>query len=129
VVEHTQAKHSKTTTTLALWKREREKAVAETETLSPGGDFFMLFTTQKSKVAKEDLPPRGGIVSADEFDAYFGPYAARAFCAVKVKRNVNKCTYEQLLEAQKRYVQPKNLHKYTHTHMCFSGKNNTRCSY
>jgi len=113
VVEHTQAKHTKVTTTINKWKAEEAKA-AKTSKAGKGkkgaeaagkGDFFLLFTTDSTRVTVSDLPPRGGIVSSANFHDYFGPYAARAFQAVHAKKHINKCTYEELLEA--RAVGPK----------------------
>jgi hypothetical protein len=58
---------------------------------SKDGDIFLLLTTGRAdKVDISQLPRRCGLVSKENFEAYFGPYAARAFAANKVKIEINE---------------------------------------
>jgi hypothetical protein len=130
VVEHTQAKHTKVTTVIGLWEKEKKKAVG-------AGDFFLLFTTHNTKITANLLPPRGGIVSSAVFGKYFGPYAARAFQAVHVKRkrHINECSYEQLQETHgvgpTKVLPPPpfliHVHKHSLLTCIFTGKENHGC--
>jgi len=57
-------------------------------------DVFIIFTTGNSSITAADLPKRAGIVSKQNFQDYFGPFAARAFFTFSV--HINKATRSQL---------------------------------
>jgi DNA uptake protein ComE-like DNA-binding protein len=61
---------------------ERDKAVPPPTTPS----LFLLITSSDSNVS--DLPPNCGLVDRSCYEAYFGPYAARAFIHNKVYANL-----------------------------------------
>jgi hypothetical protein len=81
-----QAKHTPSTPISSVdFLREWEKAA------TTGKDLFIVFT-QDSLVGT--LPCRCGIVTKEEFTAYFGIFAGRAFASAKV--NINQATQKQL---------------------------------
>ena len=51
------------------------------KSVNPGVDLFLLFTAKESKI--QVLPPRSGIVDASNFRDYYGPFAGRAFIALR----------------------------------------------
>ena len=81
-----QNKHIKSDVSAQLFERERQ-AAGDT-------DFFILFTTHTPNISSGDLTLRTGLVSKENFDAYFGPFAARAFRNYKV--DINFATRSQL---------------------------------
>eukprot|EP00026_Physarum_polycephalum_P002570 Phypoly_transcript_02577.p1 GENE.Phypoly_transcript_02577~~Phypoly_transcript_02577.p1 ORF type:complete len:694 (+),score=89.69 Phypoly_transcript_02577:619-2700(+) len=85
--------NKKTTATLNqdLWNTEFTKCT------SGHNDFFIMFGTLHTSIKKENLPPRGALVSRENFVAYFGPFAGRAFCT---KKPINKVSKEELREAR-----------------------------
>jgi len=80
-----QNKHIQKEVTKELFLDEYNKAACE-------GDFFILFSTSKSKVLVDDLPTRTALVSMENFDDYFGPFAGRAFRQILTKICINKST-------------------------------------
>jgi len=85
--ENHQNKHIKNTVDKDLYLEELKKAARQS-------DVFILYTTHHSTVTEADLPPRGAIVSKANMKDYFGPFAARAFCDIKI--NINQATHSQL---------------------------------
>ena len=81
--ERHQNKHIKSDVSAQLFEQERQKAARDT-------DFFILFTTHTPNISSGDLTLRTGLVSKENFDAYFGPFAARAFRNYKVDINFVK---------------------------------------
>jgi len=85
-----QAKRYKADITKDIFESERQKAADE-------NDFFILFSTGKTSVAREDLPDRSALVDHSRFKAYFGPFAGRAFYALNPPSlNINTATRAQL---------------------------------
>ena len=82
-----QNKHIKGNISINQYMEEYNKAAQKR-------DLFLLFTTSNTTVTGENLPPHGGIVSKAQMKYYFGPFAARAFCDIKV--NINKASRAQL---------------------------------
>jgi DNA uptake protein ComE-like DNA-binding protein len=82
-----QNKHVKNTISKDLYLNEYQKSAMKQ-------DVFILFTTHDATLIAEDLPARGGIVSKANFQDYFGPFAARAFCEIKI--GINQATRTQL---------------------------------
>lgn len=89
VLEVHQNKHIKDTLTKAMFDVAVAKSVG-------GEDFFIAFTTHGTNISNADLGPRRAVVSKQEFQAYFGPYAGRAFYT---KKHINKATAQDLTEA------------------------------
>lgn len=89
VLEVHQNKHIKDTLTKAMFDNEVAKSAG-------AEDFFIAFTTHGANIREDDLKPRRAVVSKQEFQAYFGPYAGRAFYT---KKHINKATEQDLMEA------------------------------
>jgi hypothetical protein len=56
---------------METYKKERDKSAVPS-------DFFMLYTTAEV-TGDIALPDRSGLVDASSWNAYFGPFAGRAF--------------------------------------------------
>jgi len=85
-----QAKHMpETPQTSTDFIREWGKAAA-------AKDIFIFFTTGPAQDGLvKALSSRGGLVTEEQFESYFGIFAARAFTAAKV--NINQATRKQLM--------------------------------
>lgn len=88
-----QAKHTATPIAEMQFIEEWRKAATQDQ------DIFILFTTgttEHSWKLPVRLPHRCGIVRSDQFTAYFGIFAGRAFASAKV--NINHASRKQLLQ-------------------------------
>ncbi|GLE02973.1 hypothetical protein PINS_up011852 [Pythium insidiosum] len=75
-------------TSYASYVIEKKKAV------NKSSDVFLLVTP--AEATEFGLPPRCGIVSANEFGRYFGPFASRAYRIVQEPPNINTASYHEL---------------------------------
>ncbi|OQR89637.1 crinkler (CRN) domain-containing protein [Thraustotheca clavata] len=72
----------------AMYAKERTKAV------NGDSDVFLLITP--AQATEFALPPLCGIVSTNEFDQYFGPFASRAYRSFLEPPNINTASYHEL---------------------------------
>ena len=64
--------------------RERDKAV---DTSAAAGELFMeLALADYNAFANDDIPERCGLVTREEFESYFGPFASRLFLLTSLNR-------------------------------------------
>jgi len=71
-----------------MYENERAKAV------NKNSDVFLLITSAHAD--EFALPARCGIVSSNEFDEYFGPFAGRAYQSFMEPPNINTASYHEL---------------------------------
>ncbi|EGZ27799.1 hypothetical protein PHYSODRAFT_554186 [Phytophthora sojae] len=70
------------------YAKERAKAANESS------DVFLLVTP--AQATEFDLPPRCGLVSANDFGRYFGPFTSRAYRSFLEPPNINTASFHEL---------------------------------
>ncbi|POM80159.1 LOW QUALITY PROTEIN: Crinkler (CRN) domain containing hypothetical protein, partial [Phytophthora palmivora] len=61
---------------------------------TPDSDVLILITLAEATTF--DLPPRCGLVSKNEFEQYFGPFASRAYRSLLEPLDINTASYHQV---------------------------------
>jgi DNA uptake protein ComE-like DNA-binding protein len=59
-------------------------------------NLFILFTTGESDIEPSELRKKCALVSKENFENYFGPFAGRAFRSFSKEIDLNKASFIQL---------------------------------